>query len=229
MRGGYTLEDNKSFLFKEYELCQNSTQKIEDNIWKTFSAIGIIAVGPLTIISTTEISKISVLLILISGFFVVSTTWIWWGMASRWWDIQHITFGRMSDIENELKCIYQIRYIKYKDGQLDVNESSLSAEQKLDLQMDSEIKKKGVQKSLGYFPLLITIVWILFTLYMALRKLNGGSFMICNHFIQIVSCICVFIGGVGIGVIVALTINRSRYREIHNQYMELLRSTKIKD
>lgn len=158
----YKIKKEKQIdlLLKEYELCQHFIQHKESSIWQTFAVLGVASFAALVLVA-----KADFFVIFVVGLSAISSIWIWWRMANRWWDIQHTNLLRMFHIEQDLDCIYQIRYVKYRDGQLKVSDSKLSAERWNDLKQDPKFKKKGVKKALICFPITVTVIWCLYLLY----------------------------------------------------------------
>ena len=104
----------KEYFLKEYELCQQSVERLDSNIWKTSGFMGIGVIGTLVLL----FSKIQILDNILLGWLIIALVVIWWSMSKRWWDIQHIIFLRMSHIE-EILGFRQIKYIRYKDRVLE--------------------------------------------------------------------------------------------------------------
>lgn len=149
-------------LFHEYELCQNSVHNLESNIWKTSGAIGIGTLVPLLLLINKEPKPVVALIL---GFLVSSVTWIWWLMSKRWWHIQHVTFLRLRHIEKRLH-IHQYRYMEYIEGKDQPKDSDLSESERDEVKYNPKIARSGVQKYLKLFPILITIVWILYIFWL---------------------------------------------------------------
>lgn len=228
------LDDKtKDILLKEYELCQASANRLEDTIWKTFSAIGIIAIAPLTFLVSKNLNEINLFIVaIISGAIVIPATWVWWNMALRWWDVQHTAFDRMVDIESELKYINQIHYVYSKDGRLDAKDKNLTPEQKQKLQFDPEFKKKGVKKSLNCFPYLVTFIWTLFILFVLFNKVMEGVRIMNDP--DLLQKIYIFLGGIITGIIITLliliivsVIHYFCCKKYHSEYTNLLTEIKV--
>lgn len=150
-------------LFREYELCQKATQDVESKIWTTGGIIGIAALATISYLAQTKISTLEQALQICSiGTVTILVLWIWWDISRRWWDIQHITFMRMRDIEEKLG-IYQCRYISFIDGKLSIFDTNLYKEltkgKIKNLLYDKRVGKHGVQKYLRWFPILLSISW----------------------------------------------------------------------
>jgi hypothetical protein len=151
-------------LLKEYELCQEDTQALETTIWQTCGAIGLAATGALTLLVTSDKDWRVFATV---GFLVVGMTLIWWGMARRWWSIQHIKFMRMRHIEAELG-LYQYRYVAYADSPGSLSESGLSLQQLEDIAGYKHYQRTGVQAVLAWLPWLVAAAWVASTVLRAL-------------------------------------------------------------
>jgi hypothetical protein len=171
------MNAEKKFLLKEYELCQQSTQQLESLIWQTSGVVGIGAIGSLValavqILGTTEQTSGSPPtsqpqhygFLFILGLVIIIVVWIWWGMAKRWWDIQHLKFLRMAHIEEDL-CLFQTRYSHFRNGAINENgtleltTSGLAEKYQKQVGYFPRFKRKGVQKNLRYLPWLVTFTW----------------------------------------------------------------------
>lgn len=148
-------------LFKEYELCQESAQKLESTIWQTSAALGIGSIGTLSLIANHPLEEQPPFLItLVIGLLISGVGTIWWHMARRWWSIQHAKYLRMRHIEEELN-MHQTRYIKYLDDPSELATSSLPKERQDELKRfaDSNYQREGVQKYMKLLPLIMAASW----------------------------------------------------------------------
>jgi hypothetical protein len=118
------MDEKQNLSIREYELCQRATETVENRIWNTFAAMGIATLGAL---SAATFGKADLPALAVIAVMNVVAIWTWWGMASRWWDIQHITFARMSHIEDDIG-FFQMKYINYKDSIIDLGTSRLKLE-----------------------------------------------------------------------------------------------------
>ncbi|MBW8003673.1 MAG: hypothetical protein FVQ80_16960 [Planctomycetes bacterium] len=165
--------DKEEKMIEEYKLCQQKTQHLESMIWKTSGIIGIGSLSALIYFAkqaVDEAGKPQERLFLFFGAIVVITVWIWWFMAKRWWDIQHWTFERMRDIEEDLIAFFQIRYIDFKDGyrspclvinELGNGDNVIGKKRANKLKVDHRFKKRRVQGTVKWFLWMITAVWLL--------------------------------------------------------------------
>lgn len=126
--------DNNQLILEEYKLCQDSVQTLESTIWTTSGVIGIGSLGSIVAILTQfspatfflrpekvgAITPASMLMISLIGVVVTTTVFLWWGMAQRWWTIQHTTLRRMRHLEKRLG-FNQKRYIDFRDYKLPEN------------------------------------------------------------------------------------------------------------
>ena len=159
--------ERRSELLEEYKICNKNASEMDQLIWNSSKILGIGSLGSILISSfSLDKGNITPQQILILGFFIVASTWIWWGIAKRWWDVQHTAYQRMRDIEKVLGY-GMARYISCKEGRLDADslffpEGEYKYIDKEKLQYSRKFKKGGVQAWMRYFPPLVTITWILF-------------------------------------------------------------------
>lgn len=101
--------------------------------------------------------------ILIIGLLVFSISLIWWEMAKRWWDVQHVTFLRMRHLEEELHY-YQTRYIYHKDGKGDLEANGITISQpqvdELNKSGSKTFHLEGVRAWLWLLPWIVFFSWI---------------------------------------------------------------------
>ncbi|MHB1418074.1 MAG: hypothetical protein ACYCX4_00580, partial [Bacillota bacterium] len=207
-------------LLKEYEMCHDRVKNLESTIWITSGVIGIGSIGSL--ISIME--KAGAIKTLVLGVFVIIWVWIWWFIAKRWWDIQHTTFMRMRHIENELG-LFQQRYIRYLDQNGD-EEQEKCYEENLEnlnykylgeinyrMEYDNQYKnfhKGKVKGAIICLPRSVTIIWVIYIIYSMHDWIGGESIMQVIGNVQItwwgITIILgsVFIGGLGLGVLLGL-------------------------
>ena len=171
------LMDKDKLLLEEYKLCQESTQKLESTIWQTSGVIGIGSIGSFIYLAVRQTEKINTLLVFAAGCVIVLTVWIWWNISLRWWDIQHAIFLRMGDIEENLKYLFQKRYVNFRDGTRNVfwiDPKYLGygdpARGNANLTKNPKFARRGVQGSLKWFPLLITGAWLLYFDFLVLPE-----------------------------------------------------------
>ncbi len=136
--------EKKQLLVEEYKLYQDSVQKLESTIWTTSGVIGIGSLGTIIAVlsqfspgmllsnaeNTETVTPTFLFIVVLIGVVVTTIVWLWWGMAQRWWTIQHITLRRMRHIEKELG-LNQKRYIDYRDYNLPGNPWSPSEYNKM--------------------------------------------------------------------------------------------------
>ena len=165
-----TEKVKRNLLLKEYELCQNSAQSLESTIWQTSTAVGIGSVGTLVLVANIRPDWQVVAII---GGLVTATAFIWWYMAKRWWSIEHAKFLRMRHIEEDLKMMYQVRYIQYLDNPRQLVTSGLSMERQHELKHFDNYQRTGVQGVLRFLPYLVLTTWVLFTVALLLSEPCG--------------------------------------------------------
>jgi hypothetical protein len=184
-------KEEKTVLLKEYELCQDAAQSLESTIWQTSAAIGIGSIGAFIVAVNGGFNWLTAAIV---GGVIVAINFIWWGMAQRWWSIQHTKFCRMRHIE-KLVGLYQIRYLDYLDALLDPKRKELVDDLKKELlpsddQIYEDLGKdqasglakshrlRGVQATLKCFLFIHPIAWGLYVCY-----------MFCIWVIDMLSCI----------------------------------------
>ena len=210
-------EKQAEAILKEYELCQDYAKHLDTNIWTTSGLIGLGSIGSLLL---SNYSSTSLPVIIIVGLLVICIVWIWWKMANRWWDIQHVTFMRMRHIESTLH-LYRNRYIKYLDSRLGRRDleviSDLPDKEKKDLKGKfTQFYKGQVRGVMKWLPRAITIIWLSYVVIAIIKKRKDlvmqviGSVSI-TWFGLLIVLLSVFIGGVGIGLIISVIFGRKFY------------------
>ncbi len=160
--------DKQELHLEEYKLCQDTVKHLESLIWRTSSIIGLGLLGSFIAIATgLGKDSLGIGTLILLAAVVIASCWIWWMMSLKWWDIQHTTIYRMRDLEIELD-FYQKRYIDFRDGYMQVP-VSFRSDQKEVLQYTHKFAKRGIQKSLKWFPILMTTAWLLFIIIQILR------------------------------------------------------------
>lgn len=108
-------------LLNEYQMCQASVQQLDSAVWQSAALIGLVSLGTLALVATSD-SSIRVILLL--GVFSTIGSFVWWSMANRWWSIQTAKIRRMRDIEDDLDVPGQTHYVDFLDN---LHESRSSA------------------------------------------------------------------------------------------------------
>ena len=209
------IKEHAQFLLKEYQLCQEHTKHLDRNIWATSGFIGLASIGSLLFSNHTE----SLLSITMIGLLVVPTVWIWWKMANRWWDIQHAIFKRMKHIE-EVINFYQTRYLDFLDNPIAKRKrgvlEGLPDGQFEELRTFSPNFYKGkVRSPLRMLPWLITIIWLLYVAIKIIISQKESLMEVIGtisltHLGLVIILGSVFIGGLGIGLIIGCFIYKSK-------------------
>jgi len=99
-------------LLKEYELCQEAVQALEDPIWQASSIAGLGSIGSLALLAQ---AKPDLAILVTGGFALVLLTFFWWWIVRRWWSIQHTKLERMFEIEAKVESLRQVSYVRYLD------------------------------------------------------------------------------------------------------------------
>ena len=149
---------------KEYEIAHDKSQQLEDRIWKTFAIVGIAGFTPLvslTVIDPTSSDRAALPLL---GVVLVLVTFIWWGMARRWWEIQRTTYLRMHHIEED-HGMFLNRYVDSQDRLTDhLGDSGLSDDRVAKVQYDPKFCAGGVQKSMRWFLVVLPSAWLILSI-----------------------------------------------------------------
>jgi hypothetical protein len=202
-------------LIKEYELCQQSVQQKDSSIWQTFSILGVAYSAGLAILPQTKYGPGVAAAI---GVLVVASVWIWWSMANRWWDLQHSELQRMRDIEEDVKVLYRVRYVAFRDGYLNVEKSGLDEKRWSYLRENPTFKKRGVKKALRFFPIAVTVVWSFYVLSaIPFNEILSGGLMLMFHskdLVLFVLWLSTLIGGVGIGLFIGILVGGRRRNQL---------------
>ena len=172
----------KEILLKEYELCQNTTQRLESTIWQSGAAMAFGLIGTLVLVGK-EGEEMPWFPALMIGILVCSAILIWFFMARRWWSVQHMYFLRMRHIEQELG-IHAARYVWYLTNQETIAHSDLQISQQHDLESHAErlffenapelfksirdkrrlrirhLQRLGSRSFIWVFPWIVLVVWV---------------------------------------------------------------------
>ena len=97
-------------LMKEYELCQQSAQAIGSRIWQVSSLPGLGSVAGIVLVAGADNPGLAVFP---AAIVLVGAGFLWWGLAQRWWSVQHVRFTRMIEIERILQRAGQASYVQY--------------------------------------------------------------------------------------------------------------------
>ena len=160
-------------LLEEYKIASQKEMNLERNIWESAGVVGIGSIASIVI----NASMPDVFSVFLLGAFSVSLVWIWWFMAKRWWDIQHVILLRKQHIEDATNMKLET-YIKFCDREYkESNIKGLTKKNHEELEEirdkdNGEFAKRGVQKSLRWFPRVVTAIW----LAVATRRIITGFF-----------------------------------------------------
>jgi len=220
-------QDDK--LIEEYKTASESVRHLEKTIW---SSIGLLSFGNVGSLLITIDNPSKALL----GILLISFTWIWWGIARRWWDIQHTLLLRLRHIETLLN-LYSQRYVGYRDKIL-----SLEIESKLEKELDlldpeflPELKnkahgfeKRGVQKWIRFVPWVVTIIWIasIFVNFEIFKRQVDMEKVIS---LNLISLIVGSIGLLGIGVFLGFIWGKTKKWEWVNEELDIAQKAKDKE
>ena len=90
-------------LIEEYKICREDAAKLESNIWKTSTILGLSSAAGLflKITSRPQFDGNFDILLGISALIITASI-VWWRLSRRWWSIQKIKYIRMNDLETKL-------------------------------------------------------------------------------------------------------------------------------
>jgi hypothetical protein len=144
-------------LIEEYKITSETVRHLERIIWGSAGLLGFGNIGSLYLKVDSPTKNIFI------GVLLIVFTWVWWGIAKRWWDIQHTYLLRIRHIESLLN-LYSHRYVGYRDEiskSKSELEKGLNSDFLLELQdKPSGFEKRGVQRWMRLTPWTITIIWI---------------------------------------------------------------------
>jgi len=83
---------------EEYKICNEKVYRMEKLIWGNTKVTGIGTMSGI-LVPIIISGKVPIVPIVLLGAFVSAYTWMWWGMACRWWDVQRAVLDRMVEIE----------------------------------------------------------------------------------------------------------------------------------
>lgn len=90
-------------LLQEYQICREEVLRLDDNIWKTATILGIGSVIAFIKIISIRIDPLDHFIItLLSGILIIVVYLVWWRFARRWWSIQELKLLRMTEIDDEI-------------------------------------------------------------------------------------------------------------------------------
>jgi hypothetical protein len=152
-------------MLKEFELAQAKAQSLEDNIWKTAAAFGLGSMGTLVVLASQSLEgPPHWFIVLVVGFFVFAVNQIWWGMACRWWEIQHVVLLRMRHIEGVLDMKRET-YIHDFDKITKADDGGKDESIEKELRDLSRTGSKGVQGSLNRLRYVVLLTWVAYVLW----------------------------------------------------------------
>jgi hypothetical protein len=208
--------DHDKFLLKEYELCQDHVKHLDLNIWTTASIVGLGSIGSLALPVSSRIGLPELYAIAI---LVITVAWIWWAMASRWWDVQHASLIRMKHIEEELH-LFRNRYIAFLDFPKDKRKDQTNTINRLSgehiaelLSFAPDFHKGQVKGSIAVLPKAVTAIWIAYSILSTVQRkevllMQVIGTMSMTDATLIILAVIVFLGGLGIGVAIGFLLGR---------------------
>jgi len=153
---------------------------MESIIWQTAGAMSIGLISPFFIVALRPQPEQPPWYVPCAiGLLVFLFSCLWWLIARRWWSVQHAMFIRMRHIEQQLG-LHAVSYVMYLDHPETIPEGVLSAAQVTDLKKRVDerdflcIKSHqhlGVQDTLRYLPILLSLSWLFYGLGLLVLQL----------------------------------------------------------
>lgn len=154
-------------LLKEYELCTNDANHLEEVIWTTAGVLITASIAGVGLLGSTIPPNARPYDYLFrAGIAVLSVifVWSWRIIASRWYSIQRMMYYRIIEIEEELE-MYKERYVSYLDKA--VEGETYPQSQKVNVMLSAMRAKHrpgGVKQTVDRISWILTLVWVIFLL-----------------------------------------------------------------
>lgn len=131
-------------LIEEYKMCREDASRLESQIWKAFTILGLSSATGLVLKLKSELtSQEHFYMISAIAVLMVTAFLVWWRLSRRWWSIQRVKYRRMDDLEIKLG-FKQNSSINFTDTKA---MSNIRYKQKF----ECDIKK--------FFPFIISFIW----------------------------------------------------------------------
>ena len=184
MEQAHTEVPHADLLMKEYELCQDSAKGLEATVWQSATLAGL---GSIAALIAAESQVSDRLIATLIGAIAVTSLWTWWGIARRWWSIQHIKLLRMAHIELILRVPSSQRYLRFLDDYADQKmtreymRASAEERRRMDSHLAEELglpadivadlirersdhARSGTQELLIILPVVTSLAWLVYVL-----------------------------------------------------------------
>ncbi len=90
-------------LVEEYQICREDASRLESQIWKTSTILGLSSATGLVLKLQSELTSIEHFYIITAiAVLIITASLVWWRLSRRWWSIQHVKYRRMNDLEAKL-------------------------------------------------------------------------------------------------------------------------------
>ncbi|NLX05969.1 MAG: hypothetical protein GXY33_12590 [Phycisphaerae bacterium] len=161
------MEADRDLLLREYELCQNSAQRLEGRVWSGAVLMGVVSLAAFVIgllFLPAVRAETGLFFLLDLGILSVVVVVVWWLMANRWCAVQRTCYLRMYHIEQQLG-MFQLRYMHYLDEPAALGESPLDKDRRTDLkQARSRHQASDAQSLIRILPLMNLLAWLIYVL-----------------------------------------------------------------
>jgi len=173
-----TVEENKvtatlllntntrvEILLKEYELCTNDANHLEEAIWTTAGILFTASIAGIGVLGGTVPANpkpYDYLLRITLSMLSIIFLWSWKVIASRWYSIQRMMYYRIVEIEEELE-MYKERYVSCLDKAVEGKPYPQS--QCINTMVETMRVKHipgGVRRTVNNIVWILSVVWLLF-------------------------------------------------------------------
>jgi hypothetical protein len=152
-------------LLKEYELCTNDANHLEEVIWTTAGILFTASIAGIGVLGGTVPASpkpYDYLLRITLSILSIIFLWSWKAIASRWYSIQRMMYYRIVEIEEELE-MYKERYVSYLDKA--VEGKPYPQTQRINTVVEAMRAKHipgGVRRTVNNIVWILSVVWLLF-------------------------------------------------------------------
>lgn len=152
-------------LLKEYELCTNDANHLEEVIWTTAGVLFTASIAGIGVLGSTVPANpkpYDYLLRISLSILSIIFLWSWKIIASRWYSIQRMMYYRIIEIEEELE-MYKERYVSYLDKA--VEGKQYPQDQRINTVVETMRAKHipgGVRRMVNNIVWILSVVWLVY-------------------------------------------------------------------
>lgn len=168
----------KAFI-EEYKICVSEVSRLEGQIWKASSHLGIFSGAAILLKSVpTFPNKDNFYTTFAIAILMITISLVWWRLSRRWWSIQHVKLKRINEIEEKIGFSQstavkltdkaKMAHIKYLQNKLQKMDDHLFYEIPKHIKPEKCSEKKemidheyrGNQPILKFFVIVNILIWI---------------------------------------------------------------------